>query len=458
MDLERIKFRILQTVNFRRSASESIYSLLVYLIDFIMMHTMVFWNYSTSSLTLVMSGMYGFSILFRFTTSLMLLKLDKPSKFANFLFMVSLCLLAVTVSVRPLVVLSSNGVNYLGFLFSSIGICFYSTGTIASLKRLGPLIYPVLSLYLIPAAIGFLFFKGFYAWSIALVLYLVVVLLLARTLLMALFNLESAKKELNQLTADKLAILKFGFLGHVSSGIAHEINNPLAIIMGNVSLLEGKIGSLDPGNDLNEMDRTFIYDRLAKIGVAGDRIKKVVHSLQVLTKTEASELRFTKCETLMKKTFKLFTSILKKHSIDLSLVDEAPDALIKIDEKKFSLIVFPILDNSIMAITEKKQITATNSYIKVRISEAVWNDTAMIVIDFEDNGVGIRDPEQIFVPFYTTRSAGVGAGLGLSTAASIILECNGRISVTSNSNPTVITVHLPLHKAPIPLKRSNTAS
>ena len=222
--------------------------------------------------------------------------------------------------------------------------------------------------------------------------------------------------------ADKLASI-----GELSSGIAHEINNPLGIILGYTQLLLR-------GEDINS-DR---FGDLKTIEKHVQSCKAIVEDLLNFARTSSPQKENLDVHTVVKEVigFVQHHSNLENIQIQTKFEPELPPALI--DEKKIKQVLINLLMNAIHAVERKGTIT---------IATGVNRATGRITVEVSDTGHGIERENlpKIFDPFFTTKPTGEGTGLGLSVSYGIIKGHGGNISVKSEPGQgAAFTLSLPV--------------
>ncbi|MFH0822922.1 MAG: ATP-binding protein [Pseudomonadota bacterium] len=208
--------------------------------------------------------------------------------------------------------------------------------------------------------------------------------------------------------ADKLASL-----GQVSTGIAHEINNPLGIILGYTQLL---IREANPG--------TQVRDDLKTIEKHVLNCKRVVEDLLKFarsTRTNNTSLDLNQC---LADVVSLLAHQLELDNIHLEM-DLHPDPLTVVgDAEKLKQVFMNLLVNAKQAISRSGNITVKSEHDPE--AEAV-----SVVISDTGCGISPQAIDKIFDPFFTTKPLGEGTGLGLSVSYGIIQDHKGRIEVVS---------------------------
>lgn len=213
---------------------------------------------------------------------------------------------------------------------------------------------------------------------------------------------------------------KLASIGTLAAGVAHEINNPLAVILGFTDLLVDKF---QPDSQT--------YKDLKTIESNVNHAKKIVENLLGFARiTEGLEDNtdpkacIETVSTIVKNT--LFTS---KIELKLNLQDNLPN--IRGDSREFQQVIFNLINNSVSAMKKTGK-----GEIKIDGYESGNN----IIIEISDSGIGIpnRIKQKIFDPFFTTKKVGEGTGLGLSLCYGIIAKFGGKIdfrSISEEDNP-----------------------
>lgn len=221
-------------------------------------------------------------------------------------------------------------------------------------------------------------------------------------------------KELEKSRAQLLQSSKMAAIGTLAAGIAHELNNPLTIIMGYCHLL---INEIHIPEDIKE--------KLKKIYEQCERSKKIVYNLSIFARSHKTEKQFVNVIELIEKVLDLRNYDLSLKNI--TIVKKFQENLPRIygDEHQLQQVLLNLLNNAVDAILGSK----TEGKIILRLIKKDGN----IKISITDNGCGIEEKniKKIFDPFYTTKEVGKGTGLGLSISYGIIKAHNGDIKVKS---------------------------
>lgn len=237
---------------------------------------------------------------------------------------------------------------------------------------------------------------------------------------------------------------KLASIGTLAAGVGHEINNPLAIVCGNLESISQTLtrtGTLTPK----------VEKHLEKCSIAIDRISKIVHGLRSYSRIDAdTKEAFFLCAAT-EETVSLVRDFYGKSSIEVQMDVEGSKsgAQFPLHEKlqilgnsgKIQQAVMNLLANAKDALIDDPRPNHPKQ-IKIRLSRQ--GSTA--VIEVHDNGPGIplAVQDKIFDAFFTTKEVGKGTGLGLSMSLAIIKDHGGTLDLHSDEHGTCFTIRLPL--------------
>jgi len=221
--------------------------------------------------------------------------------------------------------------------------------------------------------------------------------------------------------ADKLASL-----GQVSTGIAHEINNPLGVIMGYTQLLLRGAG-----------EGTQVHEDLKTIEKHARNCKTVVEDLLKFarsTRTNKTSLDLNQC---LAEVISLLAHQLELDNITLETnLHDGPLTVVG-DAEKLKQVFMNLLVNA-------KQAISRSGSISVKSLKETQGQTVKVLISDTGCGIAAQVIDKIFDPFFTTKPPGEGTGLGLSVSYGIIQDHNGRIEVESHTGQgSTFTITLP---------------
>jgi len=274
-------------------------------------------------------------------------------------------------------------------------------------------------------------------------------------------DLEQAFAELKQAQTRLIQTEKMSSLGQLVAGVAHEINNPVSFIYGNVNPATRYASSLvdllkqyqhyypDPPEEiveeLEDLDFEFmsedLLNLLASMKIGAERIRQIVSSLRTFSRKDEAEKKQVNIHDGLDSTLLILGHQLKPQQNRVEIVvqknyGELPPVICYAGQ--LNQVLMNILSNAIDALEETSEPTLT-------ISTDLVDERATIRIS--DNGAGMDEKvrSQIFDPFFTTKAIGKGTGMGLSISYQIVTERHGG-SLTCDSNigkGTTFTIQIP---------------
>jgi two-component system NtrC family sensor kinase len=220
---------------------------------------------------------------------------------------------------------------------------------------------------------------------------------------------------------------KMAAVGQLVSGVAHEVNNPLTAILGFADLLVQQPGMPEAARG----DLQIIIDE-------AQRTKQIIQNLLSFARQMPPQREPVQINDLVRRTLLLRAYDFAHGGIEVKETLQEPFPEVVADPQQLQQVFLNVLNNSYDAIRE------TSDPGVIEIETAVRDGAAEI--SFLDNGAGIREPQRIFDPFYTTKGLGKGTGLGLSICYGIIRGHGGEISAGNRANGkgAVFTVRIPM--------------
>lgn len=241
-----------------------------------------------------------------------------------------------------------------------------------------------------------------------------------------------AQLEKENLQSRFVETAKMAALGEMSGGIAHEINNPLTIIIGKTEQL---IHSIDKVVDKKEV----LQKDLDLIKRTALRISKIIKGLRSFSRNaENDPMLEINLKLVIEETLDLCRQKFSTSGIEIRM--EIPDLMIKGRSVELSQVLMNLFSNSYDAIS-----TLANKWIEIKAEEG--NDTVKIVFKDSGQGIPLAIVEKIFQPFYTTKDVDKGTGLGLSISAGIIKNHGGTLFYDKSSANTCFVIELPKIKS-----------
>ncbi len=248
-------------------------------------------------------------------------------------------------------------------------------------------------------------------------------------------DLKAAQKEI--IRAEKLASV-----GRLSAGVAHEIGNPISIVLGYLSILKKQ-----PGVQGDNLSVDYI-DRAEK---EINRINQIIRQLLDFSRPSPGEKQIVSAHMLIRDVARMLCDQPLMRNIDLSCLLQANKDQIYVDQQQLRQVLVNLIINAADSIGFSKSAEAGKIELQTRDmpanASAAVNKSASLEITVSDNGDGIaeKDIDNIFDPFYTTKDPGKGTGLGLSVSYMIIEQFGGIIDAKSERHKgTTMSVYLPL--------------
>jgi ligand-binding sensor domain-containing protein/signal transduction histidine kinase len=249
-------------------------------------------------------------------------------------------------------------------------------------------------------------------------------------------SIDNLKKTQSQLVQSE----KMASLGQLTAGIAHEIQNPLNFVNNfsdlNAELVTDLQSQLKNGN----YDEAFrissdIRQNEDKINQHGKRAESIVKSMLLHSRTNSGQMDLVDINSLADEYFRIaYHGYRAKDHLFKIYTDTRYDpeiAKMNLNSQEIGRVILNVLNNAFYAVSEKKK--SLNGDYEPKVSMQTNKHNGRIDITVMDNGTGIpaRFADKIFQPFFTTKPAGQGTGLGLSLSYDIIRAYGGEIKVES---------------------------
>jgi two-component system NtrC family sensor kinase len=250
---------------------------------------------------------------------------------------------------------------------------------------------------------------------------------------MTINRLRESYARLNELNAKLFHSDKLAALGKMGASVAHEINNPLSIVIQKIGWIQDLMAEeqFRDSKHFNEYE-----DSLDKMLYHLERIRKVVHNMLGYARRMEPRLEDVDINTTINQTIDLLENYARINNIDIQ-ADLAPDLpIIASDQSKLQQVFLNLMSNAIDAIG-KDGLVGVSSQKK----------DSHILVSIRDNGSGMTEEQQkkVFDPFFTTKSSGKGTGLGLWVSYDIMKQMGGSISLKSEvGEGSTFTIQIPI--------------
>lgn len=221
-------------------------------------------------------------------------------------------------------------------------------------------------------------------------------------------ELQDSVENLKRLQTQLVHSEKLASLGQLAAGAAHEINNPLTAILGYSDMLIEEGTASERSRSLGE-----------KIREQARRTKELVTNLLSFARQVPAEKQLLDLNTVLAGAVQLRTLDLRDKNIRIEMKNATVLPAVRGDPNQLLQVIYHIISNAVDAME-----AVGGGVLTIR----AMRERSNVVVEFSDSGPGIREPEKVFDPFYTTKPVGKGTGLGLSICYGILQEHGGQIS------------------------------
>lgn len=246
------------------------------------------------------------------------------------------------------------------------------------------------------------------------------------------FELKNAYQRLRETQAQLIHAEKMQVVGTLASGIAHEVKNPLGIIIQGVGFLERELGS----------KKGTQAEVLIMIKEAVERANRIIHGLLDFTRSGSIEFKPHEIQGVIESALSLVQKQLVLKNIEIVQDYQGSVRMVRADKHQLEQVFVNVVLNAFQAMpkggiltirTFNKTFAQSQEGIGRRTTDFLHPGDVVLVVEIEDTGPGVQ-PElvhKIFDPFFTTKPPGQGVGLGLSICRSIIDSHGGLMTLES---------------------------
>ncbi len=261
-------------------------------------------------------------------------------------------------------------------------------------------------------------------------------------------SLSVAKMEKQQMKTQLIIAGKLAEVGEMSTGLAHEINNPLQVMKSELTMIEDIISEIDEDIKVRDTESLrLLNDSVDQIGVQIDRCGRITQGLLGFARQTENTRESIELQKFLPEIVRMIEEKARLENIRIVQALDPDLPSIVSDPNQLQQVFLNLLNNAIYALKDRK-----SGEIRIRI----FREEKNVIISIADDGCGFspEDMEKAFMPFFTTKPVGEGTGLGLSTVYGIIKGLEGDITLTSELNAgTQFTIHLPIEA---PAKNKNS--
>lgn len=248
---------------------------------------------------------------------------------------------------------------------------------------------------------------------------------------------EKTSREKEELQKKSYQLSQLASLGKLSAGVAHEINNPLAVIRGSRLKITRMIQSEQA------VDKKMLEHYMEMIDRNIERISQITSAMRSISSNEhgKQQVEAIHLQDLLNSLVDVFQIKLKAENIKLQLYFCDEPVFFEGVSSEIFQAFFNMMEN---AVDELKQIEGER-----RIEISLEKNEDHVNVYFRDNGRGVQESmnEKIYEPFFTTKGIGEGKGLGLTYAYNVFTNNGGRLELESESKMTSFKVNLPIRVA-----------
>ncbi|SMF27459.1 signal transduction protein with periplasmic or extracellular sensor domain [Pseudobacteriovorax antillogorgiicola] len=238
------------------------------------------------------------------------------------------------------------------------------------------------------------------------------------------------KRNLEVQRASAINSARLASLGEMAGGIAHEINNPMAIILGNLGILQKLI-------EEDATDQATLEHLIDKAINTCDRVNRIISGLRTYSRdADGDPFLDETLLSIIEQTLPYCRERFRDAGIELIIEPIDPRIIISCRATQISQVLVSLLNNAYDAVSEVE-----NKWI--RIAAELKGDRVQVTVSDSGHGIPHTVIDRIFDPFFTTKEVGKGTGLGLSISKNLIENHDGTFWVNPRSEHTSFLIELP---------------
>jgi histidine kinase len=219
---------------------------------------------------------------------------------------------------------------------------------------------------------------------------------------------------------------KMATLGEMATGVAHELNQPLAVIKTASRFFMKKV------NKREKIDDDILFTMSEEIDSHVDRATRIINHMRQFGRKSDQKLDEIQINDVLEKSFEIFSQQLMVRGIEVAWEIEEGLPPIMADAGRLEQVFINLLINARDAIEENWELKSPQKGDK-KITLKSRSEGKRVVVEVQDTGGGVAESnlDKVFEPFFTTKEAGKGTGLGLSISYRIVHDLGGSIRVVS---------------------------
>jgi two-component system NtrC family sensor kinase len=225
-------------------------------------------------------------------------------------------------------------------------------------------------------------------------------------------ELEEALQHVREARDDLVQAEKLGAVGRMSAGLAHELNNPLAAVLGYAELLAAEL------QDGTPMSLELATSHVEPLVREATRARQLVRSLLQFSRRAGDEVGPVSLHEAMSVVLDLRRGAFEQAGLRLE-IEPVPEVPVLAEAQRLQGVILNIVNNAYQAMRDQRRGT-------LRVRSELRGDRVRVV--FDDDGPGLSQPDRVFEPFFTTKAPGEGTGLGLSLAQRFVDAFGGSIT------------------------------
>lgn len=242
-----------------------------------------------------------------------------------------------------------------------------------------------------------------------------------------LHDLQTSLDELTEMQGRLIEVEKLSAMGRMISGVTHELNNPLAAVLGYAQLLQTN----------ESLDDEARHD-VQRVYAQADRAAKIVRNLQLFARQAPTARQQVDLNDVLTNALELQATQLRLQNITVDTRLHPQPLLVMGDYNQLQQVFFHLISNA------REAMSQVHGQGKLSIATDLAGDTVRAFVVDDGPGIPPESKPHLFEPFYTTKEVGLGTGLGLSVCYGIVMAHGGRIfTLNEESEGATFVVELP---------------